>query len=568
VQLIQEGGSYTLTAQSYKLSSATDRPYLYLDDSEGNRLADLFVMSSVNPAHGRDDTVRIGKWKAEKKLGEVVITIQADSSFWKCKTYRFRCWDDSFQYEIEVEGQGELFEVDYFGGYCSAIPRWGSGFFWSGHRFEKGFNPEPTTDENYYFLPDGGSAIDICGVPLPGKAGWFFTPPPYCFAVKIPNGWMGLGIKAEAGKNRFTDYWYRGQQSGFSLLLSYEGHTSVKGKYLLPALSIDFGKDEYDVLQQHVRTLQSRGYVQSFPARLKAAWWYEPIFSGWGAQCYLAASKGGRAPDYAQQLLYEGFLKTLSDHEITPGVVVIDDKWQVTYGNNDVDTNKWPDMKGFIRAQHDAQRKVLLWIKAWDPEGVPESDCIVNAGGVPLAYDPTNPAFERRLREQVEQMLCPDGLDADGFKIDFTARIPTGPHIHTYGDVWGLELMKLYLKIMYEEAKRAKPDALVMAHTPHPYLADVVDMVRLNDINVGKDVNNAMQHRARVAHAACPDAIIDTDNWPITNRDAWRKYVRLQPDLGVPSLYYASHIDSTQEPLDEEDYQLIRETWARHRQSR
>ncbi|MBI5671439.1 MAG: hypothetical protein HZC41_25895 [Chloroflexi bacterium] len=565
MQLSQENRSYTLTTRLYTLTCATDRPYMYLDDADGNRLADLFVMSSVNPAHGRDDTVRNSSWQAEERPDEVVLSIQADSSYWKSKSYRFRCWEDGFQYEIEVEGQGDLYEVNYFGGYYSALPRWGSGFFWSGHRFEKGFNPEPTTDENYYFLPGGGSAIDISGVPLPGKAGWFFTPPPYCFGLKTPTGWMSMGIEAEAGQNRYTDYWYRGQQSGFCLLLSYEGHTSVKGRYLLPAVSVDFGQDEYDVLRQHVQTLQRRGYVQSAPARQKPEWWYEPIFSGWGAQCYLSAARGEPAPKYAQQSLYEGFIQTLTGHNIAPGIIVIDDKWQACYGTNEADPDKWPDMKGFVKAQHDAGRKVLLWLKAWDPEGVPLSECIVNAGGLPLAFDPTNPAFERRLREQVQRMLCPDGYDADGFKIDFTARIPTGPHIHTYGDVWGLELMKLYLKIIYEEAKRAKPDALIMAHTPHPYLADVVDMIRLNDINTGKDVNNAMQHRARVARIACPNAIIDTDNWPITNRDAWRKYVRLQPELGVPSLYYASHIDTTQEPLDEDDYQLIRDAWARHR---
>jgi hypothetical protein len=134
--------------------------------------------------------------------------------------------------------------------------------------------------------------------------------------------------------------------------------------------------------------------------------------------------------------------------------------------------------------------------------------------------------------------------------------------------VWGLELMRLYLCIIYDEAKKTKRDALVMAHTPHPYLADVLDMVRLNDINTGQDIGKAMTHRARVARIACPQAVVDTDNWPITDKAAWREYTRLQPELGVPSLYYASHIDSTLEPLEAADYQLIRETWARYRKCR
>ncbi len=107
-----------------------------------------------------------------------------------------------------------------------------------------------------------------------------------------------------------------------------------------------------------------------------------------------------------------------------------------------------------------------------------------------------------------------------------------------------------------------------MTHTPHPYLVDVVDMIRLNDINTGKNVNRAMTHRARIAAIACPHTVIDTDNWPITDKAAWRDYVQLQPDLGVPSLYYASHIDSTREPLNDDDYALIRAAWQQYRHKR
>jgi hypothetical protein len=105
----------------------------------------------------------------------------------------------------------------------------------------------------------------------------------------------------------------------------------------------------------------------------------------------------------------------------------------------------------------------------------------------------------------------------------------------------------------------------VIAHTPHPYLADVVDMIRLNDINVGKDVNAAMQHRARIAQLACPDALIDTDNWPITDLAAWRRYLPLQIQLGVPALYCVTEIDTTGEPLEESDYALVRDLWAQYR---
>ncbi|MDQ3397608.1 MAG: hypothetical protein M3511_07525, partial [Deinococcota bacterium] len=508
-------------------------------------------------------TVRLSSWEVAQGAEEIVLSLEAQSSLWRRKVYRFRCRQARFRFEVEVEGQRHLTDVHYFGGYYSGQIRWGSGFFWSGQHFKRGFNPEPTTDEQYHFKPSASSLIDLTGVPLAGKDGWFFTPPPYLFAFEYQEGWLGVGLEAAAGENRYTDFHYRAQRRGFCLTLAFEGHTAVSGRYTLPAIGFDFAPGPYEALAAHVESLRGAGHApQVTPEQVD--WWHSPIFCGWGSQCYLASTEQGRAPDYARQAHYEGFLRVLEANGALPGTLVLDDKWQKTYGENDVDTDKWPDLKGFIGAQHRAGRKVLLWLKAWDPEGLPAEECVVNAGGVSVAFDPSSPAFERRLRASVRAMLLDYG--ADGFKLDFTARLPSGPGLKSHGDVWGLELMKRYLSILYGEAKKARRDALVMSHTPHPYLADVLDMIRLNDVNTAQDIGRAMSHRARVAALACPNAVIDTDNWPMPNKAAWRDYLRLQPELGVPSLYYASHIDATGEALEEEDYRLIREVWDRHRQ--
>ncbi len=550
-------------ARAYRLVFPSDRPFVYLESPAGKRLADLFILSSVHPWNGRDDTPAVAAWQHAETPSETVFTLSASSSAWQAKTYRLRCTPERLSYEIEVNGQGQLAEANYFGGYSSANIRWGSGFFWSGQAFRRGFNPEPNSRENYHFSPDGTSRIDLTGVPLPGKADWFFTPPPFCFALEFERGWVTLGVEAAPGGNCFTSYSYHGQPGAFSLSLAYDGQTRVDGCYRLPAIGFDFAADEYAALEKHVIALRASGCAPAPAPAQPPAWWQTPIFCGWGAQCQQAAQQGGRAPDFSRQQLYNEFLDALARNGIDPGIIVLDDKWQATYGDNRADQAKWPDLPAFIARQHTAGRKVLLWLKAWDPEGLPVEECIVNAAGLPVAFDPTHPAFQGRLRAAVRRMLSPDGYDADGFKIDFTARIPCGPGLRLAGEGWGLELLKTYLTALHAEAKQVKPEALIMTHTPHPYLADVVDMIRLNDINTGASVNPAMRHRARVASIACPQALIDTDNWPMPNKAAWRAYLQIQPDLGVPSLYFATHIDSTGEALEPDDYRLIRETWAR-----
>jgi len=145
------------------------------------------------------------------------------------------------------------------------------------------------------------------------------------------------------------------------------------------------------------------------------------IFCGWGAQSNLASKVEGWTPDFATQDNYNQFLAELDMHGINPGTVVIDDKWQQHYGENSVDPQKWPDMGGFVREQHEQDRKVLLWLKFWDPDGLPADECITNAGGAIVAVDPTNPKFITRFTESIRYLLASESLNGDGFKVDFSA---------------------------------------------------------------------------------------------------------------------------------------------------
>jgi hypothetical protein len=97
----------------------------------------------------------------------------------------------------------------------------------------------------------------------------------------------------------------------------------------------------------------------------------------------------------------------------------------------------------------------------------------------------------------------------------------------------------------------------VITHTPHPAFVDVTDMIRLNDVVGGVDLVEQMEFRAEVVRAACPGLPIDTDDWRVPDKSSWRDYLAVKRSIGVPSLYYASHIDSTGEALEDDDYAAI-----------
>jgi hypothetical protein len=128
------------------------------------------------------------------------------------------------------------------------------------------------------------------------------------------------------------------------------------------------------------------------------------------------------------------------------------------------------------------------------------------------------------------------------------------------------------LEVVYAAAKEAKPEALIVTHTPHPSFADVTDMVRLNDMLLVDGVGPLpavvpqMRYRADVVRAVLPDHPIDTDDWCVPDLATWRAFLDVKLDFGVPALYYTSHVDATGEAFEQQDYEALRRTWAAWRE--
>jgi len=596
-----EGGK-VLTGPSYRVQLQVrlgEDCTAALMDAGAVLYAKLMCQSSC---HGVRSLYNIGPWSELTDRGAVFQSYSVDDvdggkrlvlhcsggDLWEGKDYYLIGYEDGFieyYYVLRSGGQDvRIGEANFFGGY-------GLNGVWRGSEasFQEVFNPEPNWNDRRYFKAYEYTKVDVKTDQFEGGH-WFFTPAPLCFGFgsRGLKRWMMCGLGVKPGQYNFRGFEYR-YRDGFWLTVSPLGHIICRAAstWESPHVVLYFTEDVYEGLSKYTDYLHRHGYVR-IPQRRVPDWWYGPIYCGWGEQEYTAQNlwrqgvkgeeaywSGAATKDSCTQSVYEESLKFLEYRGIDPRIVIIDDKWQGHYGTLEPDLMKWPNLRGFIDAQHSRGRRVLLWVKMWDREGVPDSECIRDEAGNALCVDPTNPRFEERLRGQIRFLLSPNGgcIDADGFKLDFSAEAPDNLRTHAYDDgVCGIELMKKYLAIIYEEAKKAKADALVMNHCPNPYFAENTDVARLNDMNcTWPDVRDAMTHRYKVAKAACPDSLIDMDNFAIGNYKAWLNYMLFQPSMGIPSLYWATHIATSfygninLGPIREEDLQAIRDAWEKYR---
>ena len=208
---------------------------------------------------------------------------------------------------------------------------------------------------------------------------------------------------------------------------------------------------------------------------------------------------------------------------------------------------------------------MLLWIKSWDCEGVPKTECIDSLCN-PVAQDPTNPDFIERTRRNIYKLLSADEgcFNCDGFKIDFINCTPKGEILRAYdGKSYGVELIRKWLELVYTSAKAAKSDALINASCAHPYTADVCDQIRLHDYQGAlRSSVEVMTFRAKIARAIYGNITCDTDSGGTVSHRDFLRYIKAQPKIGVPDLYFVTESFGT--PMNAEDYAVIRDVWNKY----
>lgn len=633
------------TAQ-YTLTYNAEQPHFVNLTFASGIGANLFVASGCDRDDGIDELVSLDAPTVSEEGGRTLLVFNGRTTLWDQVEYIFTCDDDKVLYHYRVHGQGELETIRFFEGFLKDDPRMDQYFYpyfcgpkreLAYHRPVKDFltSSEPDFDHVYSFCINSSDKkifqyYESCDIRVNGDrhyfgGDWLATPSPFLYLMgkKKQAGWVSLGLAVQPGENRFMGYKYEGGE-GFGLMLDYMGYTQVEGSWESPRIVIqETMGDEYAALDRYLDVLRETGCMKTVERDSLPTWWKKPIFGGWGEQVFHSNRWdnffSGQHNDWAHdnvdrfctQAAYEEMLTTLESKGINPTILIIDNRWFRNDAHLDVDTELWPDLKGFIADQHSKGRKVILWVSPWGVsrcskgKDVPiDEHMYVDEDGLydleldtdvfydackrdhvkvrryyPLpaptltdanwryVVDSQNPAYVERLKGKIAYLLGEDGLNADGFEFDYTHFLPkyrgTKPVTpREEKTVWGVESLHALIGIYHRESKVVKEDALIISHTFNPYFNDVIDMLRLQDIYTDKkSIVPQMEHRAKIAHAVAPGCVVHTDQHPMPSLEAWREYAKFQPKIGNPCTYYVTGMETTKELFEDHDYEMLKEVW-------
>lgn len=553
----------------------------------------FFPGGSVNSTRRFDEVAAFECWQKKEEKDQVIFSRKEKSVLWKRKETFIICRENSIEIFMNVEGSADVEDVRF----CRCCVN-GTEYGFAGE-FDEVVNTAPNFHGKIFYHPVdsfsisngndlsaavGGQALANCcsciglrdrterkylvagAAAVPGEYTWDrfrWNPEPFM----PPTSYIGDQMKA----------------GGFSL--EYCGKKHISGIWETPRLLLNFCDSFDDILAVYLKECYSRNYLPKPHRRRIRDWWRSPIYCTWHDQTSSAmmgrnnyTGYNGPAPgEFCTEELVDEWLGELIKHNCKPGIIIIDDKWQLNLNDAEPDPEKFPDMRNWIEKCHKRGIKVFLWTALWNNDGISADEAITRDGKI-VCGDITNPKYEARFREMIRRYFsdAEDGLNADGIKVDGMLGVPTGAGLKNHEDIWGLELQKRCMTILYETAHQTKKDVCVSTLAANPYLSDNCDMVRFGDMFHSRlTTRRAMQHRAEVYGMTMPHTLIDTDGeFNFSIMDNVSQLLADQMKYGSPAIYNARELRQerffqpvTYRELKDDDYAMISRAFRIHRNS-
>lgn len=538
---------------------------------------------SVNCVRKCDETAAFDKWQKLEEKNVCTFSRSEKSVLWRQKKSTFVCNEDSIEFFMTVDGAGDVEDVRFFRACVNGVEYGFAG------EFDEICNTAPNFHGKIFYHPVESFSISAGDDLSAAVGGQALATCCSCIGMRdrTERKYLVAGAAARPGEYTWDLFrWNPGslmppteyigdQMKAGGFALEYAGKKKVSSLWETPHLILSFTTRCDQILSSYLDQCYKRSYLPKPHRRRIQNWWRSPIYCTWHDQ--VAASmmdrsnyigyNGPHARDFCTEELVEEWLGELIAHDCKPGIIILDDKWQLNLNDADPDTEKFPDMRNWIERCHQRGIKVFLWTAAWNNDNVPADEAITRDGKV-VCGDITNPKYEARFREMVRRYFsdAEDGLNADGVKMDGLLGLPIGPGLKNHENLWGTELQKRYLDILYEVAHATKKDVCVSTFVANPYLADTSDMVRLADMYHSRLSSlRAMQQRAEVYGSTMPHTLIDTDGqFEFSVTDNVTSLIAEQMKLGIPTVYNGKLLRQNRfympvrySELTDEDYALI-----------
>ena len=557
------------------------------------------LISAVDAIEGLDMARHAPLVRPLSRKGKAVcLDVVVDSTIWKKKTHHFVFKDDRIEFHTVVEGKGKVDRAYYFRGILNDRELGSVG------GFTQFFSPQSNFIEKQDFHSGEFTSIAAGEDERINKSvrhfGLFGAPLCYVFHEGDTGPFLSAGILAKPGQYLFhafeINHWPDERRSKVewpvvgsqAFSLAYHGHQRVDGKWQTPTMLLQFSKGRFEAIEQYVGELRAFGGMFRRKRRYEP-WTFKPIYCTWHDQCAMSiwsdacetdAAKPPRpsACDVLTQEQCERWLEMLEEKRLLPGSYIIDAKWQVHWGDNVVDTAKFPDLRGFVDRCHGKGVKVILHTSLWNVDGLPAEECMSLDGKKTSAPDPTHPKYQKRVEEIVRRLLsgAKGCYNADGMKMD-SPWYPGGRTLKTHSGLAGFELARLHQELFSRAAQKVKPDSVMGLCTAFPYLADLCDFARTGDLYSPRGCPIwTNEFRARMINIVMPGVAVDTDGELEFNAVLPDEEVLAgQAATGVPCLYQiekrARIRDFTLpqvQALDETDYGKFRKSWNAYEKRR
>ena len=586
---------YEFESDLYKLQINLPPHYSSLIVKSTRRRFNFIAAGDCRSPEGNDNAENTPPAITLQELsdGSLQVCLLEKSALWKKKSFIIHLEEAAISFRHELEGESALEDVRFFRS-C----RNGDEYGFAGD-VDEVYSAAPNFREQNFYHPAARVLISNGNDLGPLTGGHGMASVPHVMALKDRCDTAALGCAVFAGPGEYlwdefiwnpstvmppTDYAGDQSQAG-GFAITYYGKKQVSGSWQSPELVFTFPESTDKVLPEALEYAYKHNLLPRPGRHDSPDWYYEPIYCPWHDQCSLAHGEKMDirvdeipASEYATDEWTDRWLNKLAEHDIYPGTVIIDAKWQKSLNYGDPDPAKWKNMRQWIDRKREQGLRTFLWYAAWHNEDIALDEAITQDGRI-VCGDPTNPKFEQKLREMVRKFVsdAPDCLNADGIKVDGLLALPTGKNLKNCGNIWGLELQKKYLEIMYSEVKKHKPEACLSVFTTNPYLDEYSDMIRLADLYTNRlSTAKTMLDRAALSKACHPAVPIDCDGGIYFHQgEDYMNDLYAQLKCGIPCIYTAEYLRTGRfffEPelktLTEEDYKIIREVFQIYRQQR